>query len=112
MPKEIPLVSELEWYVVDLNHVNFHGQSYTRPSIATWSDGWINVSGPKGTILAWASHSCREKLLAAMDSFGKVEEPKYWELLAHFSKEPSAIYAKSLLELRSRIKKLEGKVKS
>lgn len=106
MPKEIPLVSEKNWKVVDAEGIRIGAEYFSRNyvSISKLGSGWDLDE------LCIFTESCRQKLLAAMDSFGKVEEPEHWKNLTKYAAEGNSI-SKAILDLRDRIVALEGKVK-
>lgn len=109
MPKTIPLVSELEWKVIDLNHLQFLNNTASRPYIQTFAAKTLMCLYGLEDESAYFTESCRQKLLAAMDAYGNVEEPEHWKVVLEATKYVASDYAKCLLELRQRIESLEGK---
>ena len=114
MPNTIPLVSELEWKATCKDGVSIDGFPFTYDYLRdlvgerVWLYGYDKA--------AWFTESCRQKLLAAMDNFGKVEEPEHWKFATHWAESNAAIgptvqHSKCLIELRARVEALErGKV--
>lgn len=110
MPKTIPLVSELEWKAVSLNSARSEHFEITRYTVVIWTEETcMRLSNSHNTVTCWFMESCRQKLLAAMDSYGKVEEAEHWKQLSSIANDLSSPHAKALLELRARIESLEGK---
>lgn len=102
MPKTIPLVSELEWKATGKDDLEIEGLGYSRHNVSAWSSEMLwRITNP-----AYFTESCRQKLLSAMDSYGKVEERECWKVITQCDKYYTA---ECLLELRQRIESLEGK---
>ena len=111
MPVSLKYVHELPWKAISQEYVEVNGEKYIRSEIERWVDGLIiRVYGTP----AMFSKECKAKLLAAMDNFGKVEEPERWKSTAVWAKSSGVdavgIYPEFLLELRDRLMKFEAKL--
>lgn len=112
MPHTIPLVSELEWKATSKSSVRIQSCDYHRSHISSEQANNLWWNNPP----VWFTESWRQKVLAAMDSFGKVEEKPHWQHVsdgAHSWKwvDENCSLAKCVMDLRARIESMEGKVK-
>lgn len=107
MPKTIPLVSELRISAISKDAVSVGGVVYNRAAVNSWTIlHWLTEFNTH-----WFTEECRSKILAAMDDFGKPEEPKHWRRIVKWEPVDAAVgdAAKCLFDLRARIEALEGK---
>ena len=109
MPKTLTLnyVHELPWKATCRDTVKIDNLLYTRAEIGAWEIEKVHrING----VVVFFSKECREKLLAAMDNFGKAEESKDWKAVKEKAEEFSASHSRCLLELRAGLEKLEAKL--
>ena len=108
MPITLKYVHELPWKATGRNSIEINGSRYERLGIEYWKTRCVFLIN--GTQVLF-SEECRTLLLAAMDNFGKVEEPERWKSIAVWAKlsggDAVGIHSECLLELRAGLEKLE-----
>ena len=110
MPITFNYVRELPWKATSRDHVKIKGFEYSMLTIEYWKlDSFVYI----GDMQAVFSKECRDKLLAAMDNFGKAEKSADFRYVEQAAAELTdyAIprIARCLLELHAEIEALKKK---